>query len=298
MAIQSDGLPLLSYASMVWRRRVLVLIIALAMAVPAFAVSALQIPRYQATAQLLLSQQQLDEDFNVATAELTEIQVSNLVAILTSSQVAERARQQGGTSDFRAVSSPTSSVVTVVAEDFNPRQAVVTIGAYEEAFSDYLTARERQTLDDAAAQLENNIARLQGSIDSATDDEDRFGLQDQLSSLQEQLGRVRIQQELVASGVTMVQNPEVPRSPVSPTPVRNALLALVLGLALGISLAVLLETIQRRSDVESLAYVPVPEPAPKRQPLARTAVVDDTARLPTMHAADVARSLSQTLRRR
>jgi len=296
MAIQSDGLPLLSYASMVWRRRVLVLIIALAMAVPAFAVSALQTPQYQATAQILLSQQQLDEDFNVETAVLTDTQVSSLIAILTSVQVAERARQQGGTSEVQAVGSADSNVVTVTAEDSDPQRAAATIGAYEQAFSAYLTRQQRQTLDDAAAQLENTIARFQERISSAAP-EDRFALQGQLSTLQGQLGRVQVQQELVTSGVTMVQNPGVPQSPVRPTPVRNALLALVLGLALGISLAVLLETLQRRSDVESPAYAPAPEPPPERQPLAGTAVADNT-RLSATQATDLARSLSQTLRRR
>jgi len=42
---RSDGLPLLTYASMVWRRRMLVLVIAGVMAVPAYAVSALFIQR-------------------------------------------------------------------------------------------------------------------------------------------------------------------------------------------------------------------------------------------------------------
>jgi len=296
MTIQSDGVPLLNYASMVWRRRVLVLIITLVMAVPAFAVSALQTPRYQATAQILLSQQQLDEDFNIETAVLTDTQVDSLIAILTSVQVAERARQQGGTSEVQAVSSTDSNVVTVTAEDFDPRRAAATIGAYVQAFSGYLTRQERQTLDDAAAQLESTIARLQERISSAAP-EDRFRLQDQLTIPQGQLGRIQVQQELIASGVTMVQNPTVPQSPVSPTPVRNALLALVLGLALGISLAVLLETLQRRSDVESPAYAPVPEPPPERQPLAGTAVGDNT-RLSATQATDLARSLSQTLRRR
>jgi len=265
MASQSDGLPLLSYASMVWRRRVLVLIVAFTMAIPAFAVSALQTPQYQATAQVLLGQRQLDENYNINAATLTDTQVNNLVAVLTSTQVAEQARQQGGTSDLRALGSAGSNVIILTAEDPDPQRAATTIGTYVQAFSDYLTRQDRQTLENAVAQLESRVVELQERINSVPL-ESRTDLLNDLATLQEQLGRVKTQQALVAPGVTVVQDPQVPQSPVSPTPVRDALLALVLGLALGISLAVLLETVRRRSDVEAEPTSSLPRPPAEPRP--------------------------------
>lgn len=252
MATQSDGLPLLTYALMVWRRRFLVLIIALGMAVPAYAASAVQIPQYQATGQILLSRQQLDENLNVSPGVLTDTQVGNQIAIMTGPEVADRARQQGATSPVRVIGSTGSNVVTLTTENTDPRQAAATVEAYVRAFSEYRTQQARNSLDSAAAQLQNRIASLQEQINKLAP-ADRASLQEQQASLQQQLGRIQIQQGLLSSGIEVVQNPAAGRSPISPTPVRDALLALVLGLALGISLAVLLETLRRRSVAERTA---------------------------------------------
>jgi capsular polysaccharide biosynthesis protein len=245
---------------MVWRRRLLVLIVALAMAVPAFVVSKSQTPQYQAAGQILLTQRQVDDSGNVKDSVLTDAQVTNQVAILTGAEVADRARQQGATSLFRAVGGAGSNVVILSAEDPNPQRAAATVEAYIRAFSEYRTQQVRNTLDSAAAQLQSRNTSLQEQIDRLQQQinlmapVDRASLQarqasaqTQQAAVQTQLGRVQIQQVLVASGVQVVENPAVGQSPVSPTPVRDALLALVLGLVLGISLAVLLETLRRRS---------------------------------------------------
>jgi uncharacterized protein involved in exopolysaccharide biosynthesis len=251
MEPQSDGLPLLSYALMVWRRRFLVLIVALGMAVPAFAVSAVQNPQHQATAQILFTQRQLDENSNVEDGVLSTTQINNQIAILTGPEVAERARQQGVTSPIQAVGNTRSNVVTLSTEDPDPRQAMTAVEGYVRAFSEYRTQQVRKTLDSAATQLQNRIVKLQEQIDKLPPAA-RTSLQGQQATVQAQLGRVQIQQGLVSSGIEVVQNPAVVRSPVS-TAVRNTLLALVLGLALGISLAVLLETLQRRLITEPAA---------------------------------------------
>jgi succinoglycan biosynthesis transport protein ExoP len=296
MAPQSDSLPLVSYALMVWRRRFLVLVVALGMALPAFAVSKSQIPQYQAAGQILLTQRQVDENVNVKDSVLTDTQVANQIAILTGAEVADHARQQGGTSRFRAVGGTASNVVTLSADDPDPQRAAATVEAYMRAFSEFRTQQVRKTLDSAAAQMQSRLASLQQQIDRLQQQidlvtpADRTSLQTQQASvqtqqaaLQAQLGRVQIQQALVSSGVQVVQNPAVGQSPVSPTPVRDALLALVLGLALGISLAVLLETLRRRSAAE----LAVPHTDPLAGPLAparhdtRSVAPVDRGRTPT-----------------
>ncbi len=249
MASHSEGLPLIGYVRMVWRRRLLIMIIALAMAVPAFVVSALQTAQYQATGRILVGQPELDENFNLQVPTLTETQVNNLVAILTGSVVSQDARQQGGTSVFTALPGSVTNVVTLTAQDPDPQRAAATIGAYVQAFSDYLTQQDRQALESAAAELQERISQLQGPGGSDAIGDQAFQ-DDQLTSLQSQLARVQAQQGAVESGVISILDPQVPQSPISPTPVRNALLALVLGLVLGISLAILLETVGRKPATE------------------------------------------------
>lgn len=273
MSIRSDGTPLLGYAAMVWRRRLLVLTLVLAMVVPAVAVSALETRQYQAVAQILLASQKIDDNFNIDTAPLTDTQIGNLIAILTSTEVAAAARAAGGLADVSAVGKASTNLVTIRALDTEPQRAARTIDAYVAAFSDYLTRAERQTLDAAATQQQNRITRLTELIATA-DAGNQAGLQEQRAALQDQLARIESQRELVTAGITVVQAPVASSTPVSPTPVRNGLLALVLGLALGISVAILLETLRRRSDREVPAvaapeprYVPLePEPAAEPQP--------------------------------
>lgn len=257
MPTNSDGLPLVAYARMVWRRKLLVLTVALAMAGPAYAVSALQTAEYQADGEIVLGQQQLDENFNLQGTSLTDTQMNNQIAILTGATIAERARRVGGISPIDATARSTSNIVTLSAMDTDPQQAAATVSAYFRAFSDYRTEQQRSALDKTATQLEGIISRLQGQISRLSNDavglSERTSLQQQVATVQLELSRVLTQQSLVSSGLIVVQEPQVPQSPVSPTPVRDALLALVLGLVLGMSLAVLLESIRARSGDEAFA---------------------------------------------
>lgn len=252
MAPQSDSLPLASYAAMLWRRRVLVLIIALGMTVPAFVISASQTPQYEATAQILLTQHQLDDNLNVKDTALTDIQVSNQVAIINGPEVAKRAREQGGTSPFTAVSTSSSNVIKLTSLAPDPRQAEGTVEAYMRAFTEYRAEQVRKALASAANQLQSRIATLQEQINKLAP-ADRALLDTQQASVQANLGQVEIQQGLVTSGVEVVQDPTVEESPITPTPVRNSLFALVVGLVLAVSLAVLLETMRRATPAHSAA---------------------------------------------
>lgn len=248
MGPDSDGVPLFVYAGMIWRRRILVLIVALAMAVPAFAFSALQTPVYQSSAQLLLARQQLDENFNLITSELTDLQVDTQLAILGSEDIAERARGYGATSEIRAQGGTNSNVVTLTASSPDPARAAATVQAYARAYAEYGTEQESQALEAAAIRLDERLALLQEQINSARRPEERVALEGQRITVQEQVGRVQIQRGLAAPGGLILNPAEVPESPISPNPIRDASLALVIGLALGISLAVLLETVRRRSS--------------------------------------------------
>lgn len=248
-----DGLPLFTYAGMVWRRRILVLIVALAMAGPAFTVSALQPPVYQSSAQLLLAHQQLDENFNLTTSELTDLQVNTQIAILASEDVVGRARGRGATSAVRAAGGANSNVITLTASDSDPAQAAATVEAYASAYAEYGTQQERQALEAATVRLDERLGLLQDQINASRRPEERIALEEQRAIVQEQLGRVQIQRGLATSGGMILNHAPVPASPISPKPLRDASLALVIGLALGISLAVLLETVRRRSSSATTA---------------------------------------------
>ncbi len=247
MLTESGSSPLLAYAEMAWRRRLLVLLVAVGMAGAAYAVSSLQQPMYASSAQLLLSQLEVDGNLNITSGELSERELNTQEAILAGTEVTERAAQLGATSEIEAGVGTNSNVISMIASDPDPAQAAETLNAYATAYSEYRLQRSRDTIDGAASQLELRINLLQEQIDNPVTGE-IGGLLTRQASLQEKLSQLDIQLGLAESNVVLVQRPEVPTSPISPNPVRDAVAALLLGLVLGISLAVLLETLRRRSS--------------------------------------------------
>lgn len=152
-----------------------------------------------------------------------------------------------------------SNVVTLTASAPDPTQAAATVEAYARAYAEYGTGQERQALEVAAVRLDERLGLLQEQINSSRRPEEGVALEGQRATVQEQLGRVQIQRGIATPGGLVLKHAQVPESPVSPNPIRDASLALVIGLALGISLAVLLETVRRRSQK-------TPAPPPPRTP--------------------------------
>ena len=240
--------PLIMYALMVRRRWLLVLFTMTLMVGPALAVSLLEAPTYRASAQILLARQELDENFNPTATVLTDTQINNEIAYITSDDVSQKAHSLGAVADARASGSAGSNVVTIIADGSDPRQAAASVQGYLDAYAEIRSGLRRATLDKAAAQLQQDVGELQGRIDDleVRNADQRVALEQRLTSLQIRLGQVETQQQLTSAGLTVLHSPVAADSPVSPTPVRNALLAAVLGLALGISVAVLLESVRQR----------------------------------------------------
>jgi capsular exopolysaccharide synthesis family protein len=88
--------------------------------------------------------------------------------------------------------------------------------------------------------------------------EERNSLQARILTNQQELDQVEQALSLLSSGGTEVLTPaRAPSSPVSPQPTRNALLALVIGLVMGIGLALVIEVlddrIRRKEDLSAAA---------------------------------------------
>ena len=185
---------------MVRRRWVMVLIIVLAMAVPAVGVSLLQTPQYQAVGQMLLTRQQLDENFNITPGVLTDTQVNNEVALLTSADVVPGHRASGrpATSSPWVAPARTWSRSPAKASDAEAGRRH-RVGAYLKAYPTTGPTWCEQTLDGTAPSCRRTATDLQGRIDAldarAVAREhrgfDRALLQQQLSTVQSRLSGSR-----------------------------------------------------------------------------------------------------------
>jgi capsular exopolysaccharide synthesis family protein len=173
-----------------------------------------------------------------------------------------------------------TEVMEVSYQDPNPAMAARLANAFAAAYVDFRSQQALDQFEAAAAavqrridEVQESLATLNKKIQSATEPATRDALQAQrdtavaqLGVLQSRLLDLQSNASLAQGSAQIVQQSEVPRSPVSPNKVRNAILALFVGLALGVGLAFLRERlddrvkthheVERRLGAPVLAAVP------------------------------------------
>ena len=133
---------------------------------------------------------------------------------------------------------------------------------------------QERAIQEQIAGVEEQIADIQGEIDQAEDPEEQSTLSAQRDSLLARLGVLQQEMEnlrtLTASqgtGGEVVQPANLPSSPASPDFLRNGLLALAVGLVLGIGVAFLRERLDERlrgrEDLEAQIAAPVLATVPR-----------------------------------
>lgn len=144
---------------------------------------------------------------------------------------------------------PSSNLVEITAKSATARGAADLANALATAVRRDATDRSRSRYRAVAAAAQNRAARLSGKDDAAR----RAVYEDQAARL--------LALANFAQPVDVVRTAEVPSSPSSPKPVRNAILAALLGGILGIALTFMRQALDRRlreqSDVEEQIDAPV-----------------------------------------
>ncbi|MEJ7785975.1 MAG: polysaccharide biosynthesis tyrosine autokinase [Solirubrobacteraceae bacterium] len=169
--------------------------------------------------------------------------------------------------------------VTLAVRNRSPRRAADVADAYGAAL---VEARSRQ----ARAQVNRTIQIVRRQL-AAMSEDDATGRQ----QLSEQLQRLRALEAAQTNNAVIVQPAVIPDTAVSPKPLRNALLALVLGLVAGVGLAFLVDRLDRRirrtEDLRRLTDLPI------------LTVIDETMYRPKvaspLHDSESIRSLRASL---
>ena len=279
-----DELDLRAYLSVLRRRwKVVALVVVLAVGA-ALALSLVQKPQYRAESELLIRQRDstaLLTDTPGANPNDAERQLNNEVRLFESSAVrAAVSERYDGPLDpddvEGSVASDTSDVVEAHVTAADPNEAarlvnlyvdtfvelrrqqrvdeLVAVGSQLQAKIDELAARideVRQPLDDLEAQLAANPGdddlRAQRDDLAAELDSTLGPLESQRSFYESQMEDLELTADIARSGgAQVVTTAEAPDSPVSPQPVRDAAIALVLGLVLGVGIAFLVDTLDER----------------------------------------------------
>lgn len=150
-----------------------------------------------------------------------------------------------------------SNVITVTATDHDPRFAARLANAFATEYIAFRQNADRLRIRQAQTLLERQIGSL--PAEQSNDPQARL-LRDRVTQL---AGLASLQ----TGNAELVQRAEVPTSPSAPRPVRNLVLGCILGLMLGVAMALLLDRVDRRfkdpEEIEELFGRPILAVIPK-----------------------------------
>jgi len=297
-----QGSTLRDYLSVVRRRKWIVILAILAAPAGAVAASMLQQPRYSDSAEVLLSRQNLANSLDNVTDPTLSIDPQRLVDTQTNvaespqiaSAVISAAHLKGTTPrQFLSSSSVTAKTGTDVlvfsVSDRHAATASSLATLYAQQYVVFTNDLATQAIRAARKEVDTKIAALQAEQRSGT------ALYADLQTKDQQLATMEV---LQTGNATLFKSADG-ASQTQPTPVRNGLLGLLVGIALGLGLAFLrdhLDTrirsaaeVSQRLGLPLLARLPAPPRGLRRKN--QLVMVDE----PTSPAAEPYRVLATNL---
>lgn len=276
-----EELELRDYLRVIRRRKWIIALVTLAVVGSAIAASLVQTPVYQGKAEVLLQPRSTESLFDPDSGQRNDPvrAVQTEIQVLKSRPVRDLVRKELGSAP-KVSASPVgqTDVISVKAESTDPERAAEIANAYATSYIDF---RRTQAVDDllaAAEQIQEKIADIQAQIDGggattattvrgarpttpapppADVSRQREQLQAQQALFRQKLDELQVDAALKSGGAQLVTPAVAPTTPIRPTPVRNGVVALAVGLMLGLGLAFLREhlddTIRTKEDVERVS---------------------------------------------
>jgi tyrosine-protein kinase len=278
-------LGLSDYLAILNRRKWVIVQTTLIVGIVAFLLSARQDKVFEANAGVLLTRQNLSNvvtgvtspDVYVTPERFAETQAG----LARAPEVASRAIELSGVSSRSAGGLLGSSSVhprsnadllDFTVDDGDPQIATKLANAYAAAFTEYKTDLDTGQLSQARKDLEKRVTELRRTGLTGTD------LYRELVNSAQQLRTMELLQT-----PNLVVQPATGAGQIAPTPKRNALLGVFLGLLLGLGIAFLWETLDKRvrseDEIERRLGLPllsrVPEPPRRLEKEGRLTMIDD-----------------------
>lgn len=247
------------YAHVVWRRKWVVAACVLVLVALAIGYSLTRTPLYEASAQLAY-ETQLDVANPLAIGGYVDptqrqSQLDSVVSMVASPELIDRANSLLGSAaaaaDYsvsaQAVTAPgqtTSNVVSITAVGPDPRIAARVANKYAEAVMELRRELQVEQVKKAEQVVRDKLDTYQSA--TARLSADYVTLQQRLSDLQ-------ILEATATGNFRLIIPAVAPDQPFSPRPVRNALMGAILGLVVGIGIALILEQFDTRVRTEEAA---------------------------------------------
>ena len=262
---------LYDYLQIVRREKWLVLFVVVGITAAGVAYSVTQTPSYRATAEVLLSQENVAATLSGAPdatsaqepgryvntqEQLARVPAVTRVAITTADVPISLASFRSNSS---VTSVPEADLLKFQVDDEEPDRARKLVNAYAHAFTRYRTALDTRAVRRAARDIRARLRRLRAAGDRAST------LYRNLVEKEEDL---RVSQALRTSHAVVVRTADDPEK-IRPQPVRNGILAFVLALMLGVGSAFVRNALRRRDELEESFGLPVLGAIPDSKALAR-----------------------------
>lgn len=273
-AAADDEIDLREYVSIALRRKWTIVVTTLGAIAAALAFSFIQTPLYEGEARVLLQPEQAATLFNPQTGQRVDPirAVQTEIELLESEPVESAVRERlGAVPEVDASPVGQTDVIEVRATSPRPARAAEIANAYAQAYIAFKRRSAVESLLAAGREIEAQLTDLQAQIvsyeariaaapgaDSAEQlRAERNSLIQQQALFNQKLDQIQVEASLRSGGASLVTPAKTPEEPVSPKPLRNAVLAAILGLLLGAGLAMLREqlddTIKAPDDLERVS---------------------------------------------
>lgn len=292
MTNPSSASDLNSFLKLLWRRRLVVAGTTLAaLALVLVLDLAIREQQYESKAEILVTNSTSELISGESSSDLDRIMRNELVIAESRAVRVPIEQKYGRDFDVQIEITEGQDILEVVAVDSNAASAAQLASDYA---ASYLGARESAAIDEfvrvgqvVRGQIEDLDAQIE---DLPTASGERSLLESQRVLLVQRLNELTLSSDLIEGGsARIVSEPFAADTPTSPSPVRDAVLAIALGLMLGTGLAYLWELVDRLSDddggqiADSLRGLSVLVELPRLKHDPALAILDDRA--PTFNEA-------------
>jgi succinoglycan biosynthesis transport protein ExoP len=282
LAEDEDRVDIRHYAEVLWRRKLIIIVVTAVACALAVAMSLRQPNLYRSSAAILLQGSEAERRLGASDepASFAYNRVETEIGVIESELVREAVAEELGYEPGVSVGAVgDTDIVQISATSREPQRAAEIANTYAQVYvewrrtrtvNDLLAAQqtvqaELDVLEDQIAELEAPIEELETDLFVSQDLEEREVIRDQIAAVEEQisverealqsqialyrqeLSSLQVSQRITRTGgVQIVSNGSVPSDPFAPQPLRNGVLGAVVGLMLGVGAAFLLETLDDR----------------------------------------------------
>ena len=255
--VEQDEMTLRDYGSVVKRRKWLIIVPVILTTVVAVAMSLAQESRYASEADVLVKEPPSATAVGAPERPMQERVLQNELRRAQGSEMQSQVRAVVGSEpviSVRLAASEDTDVFIFRGESADPELAAEAANVYAQVYIDGRREALTQDLLARAEVVQERLDRIVVDLDGADDDE-RVDLLAQKSQYEFELEALLTSVSLAEqSGATVIDSAQVPGAPFEPNTSRTAMLALVVGLLIGLGAAFLVDYLDNSlRDEEDLA---------------------------------------------